>query len=368
MTGLAATLGPSTYWYLTRATGAVALVLLTLSVCLGILGTVRFSSTRWPRFAVDTVHRDVSLLAVALLVIHIVTTVLDGFAPISLVDGVIPFISPYRPLWLGLGTAAFDVIVALVITSLIRRRLGYGAWRAIHWLAYVSWPIAVLHTLGTGTDAKQWWMLLLTVLCIAAVVAAVLSRVNAVDPSRGVIRAGAFALSVVAPVGIGVFAAEGPLKHGWARRAGTPASLLPRRTTTLVARAEPSTTQGATVTDPLSHPFTARVSGHVTQSSTAGGAIVTLQLHLTGGVRGTLRVRLGGQPLPSGGLSLTGSQVDLSAVGAPGVFEGQVVNLEGDHFLARLEDSSGSVLNLNAGLQIDQSSQSVSGTVQGSPV
>lgn len=366
MSAIAATLSPSAYWYLTRASGAVALVLLTLSVCLGILGTVRFSAPRWPRFAVDTLHRDVSLLAVALLVLHIVTTVLDGFAPITLLDGVIPFASPYRPLWLGLGTLSFDLILALVITSLVRRRLGYGAWRAVHWLAYVSWPVAVLHGLGTGTDTKQWWMLLLSVFCIAAVLAAVLARVNAVDQTRSAIRTSAFALSVVAPVGIGVFAVEGPLRHGWSRRAGTPTNLLGHTastaTRTVTTRAQTSTP------DPLRQQFTAHVSGRVTQTNTSGGAIVTLDMHLGGQVRGVLRVRLGGQPLQGGGLSLTGSQVDLSVVGAPGIFEGHVVNLEGGRFLARLEDGAGAVLNLDVGLQINQANQSVTGTVQGAPV
>ena len=149
-----ATLGPSAYWYLARGTGAVALVLLTASVVIGILGSVRFAAERWPRFAIDAVHRDVSLLVLAVLVIHIITSVLDGFAPITLLDGVIPFNSPYRPLWLGLGTLSFDLLVAIAVTSVIRRRLGYRAWRAVHWLAYASWPVAVLHGLGTGSDTK----------------------------------------------------------------------------------------------------------------------------------------------------------------------------------------------------------------------
>ncbi|HZU59923.1 MAG TPA: ferric reductase-like transmembrane domain-containing protein, partial [Solirubrobacteraceae bacterium] len=252
----AATLSPSAYWYLTRGTGTVALVLLTISVGLGIMGSVRLSSPRWPRFAIDSVHRDVSLLAVALLVIHVITTVLDGFAPITLLDGLIPFASAYRPLWLGLGTLSFDLILALVITSLVRRRLGYRAWRAVHWLAYVSWPVAVLHTLGTGTDVKQWWLLLITVACILAVLLAVVVRVGAVDRARGGLRAGAYALSVITPIGIVAFALEGPLQHGWARRAGTPARLLGRATTAASAREVTSTAPGQAPTNAaLRRPF-----------------------------------------------------------------------------------------------------------------
>jgi sulfoxide reductase heme-binding subunit YedZ len=360
------TLGPSTYWYLTRATGAVALVLLTVSVCLGILGPLRFSAPRWPRFAVDSLHRDVSLAGVALIVVHVVTTVLDGFAPINLVDGLIPFLSPYRPLWLGLGTLSFDLVLALVITSLVRRRLGYGAWRAIHWLAYVSWPVAVLHGLGTGTDVKQWWMLLLTVICIGAVLAAVLARINVVDRSHAAVRTSAFAVSVIAPVGLGIFAAVGPLAHGWAGRAGTPARLLGPSASAV--RVSTSSGSAPSPSDPVAHSFTATLVGTVIQSPAAGGAIVELQMTVQGSVRGHLRVRLGGQPLSSGGLSLTGSQVDLSVVGAPQVFDGRVVNLQGDHFLARVSDGAGTELDLDAGLTIDQARRTVSGTLSSTPI
>jgi sulfoxide reductase heme-binding subunit YedZ len=379
-----ASFGPTIYWYLTRSTGAVALILLTMSVCLGVLGPLRFSAPRWPRFAVDTLHRDVSLAGVVLTVLHVVTTVLDGFAPINLVDGLIPFLSPYRPIWLGLGTLSFDLILALVITSLVRRRLGYSAWRAVHWLAYVSWPIAVLHGLGTGTDTKQWWMLLLTVICIVAVVAVVLARINVVDRARGAIRTGAFALSVMAPVGIGIFAAVGPLAHGWARRAGTPARLLGPSPTTVSVRTGPrsvvsSSSTGSSASaggasasagggNPVARPFSAVLVGQVNQRPAPGGAIVQLDMTVQGTVRGHLRVRLGGQPLSSGGLSLTGSQVDLSVVGVPRVFDGRVVNLAGDHFLARVSDGAGTVLDLNAGLTIDQARRTVSGTLSSTPI
>ena len=364
MSSLASTLAPSTYWYLTRASGAVALVLLTLSVCLGILGPLRYSAPRWPRFAVDSLHRDISLAGVALVVVHVVTTVLDGFAPINLVDGLIPFVSPYRTLWLGLGTLSFDLMLALVITSLVRRRLGYGAWRAIHWLAYVSWPVAVLHGLGTGTDVKQWWMVLLTVICVGAALAAVLSRINVVDRSRAGLRTTAFAVSVIAPVGIGIFAVAGPLAHGWARRAGTPASLLPHVTVATPA----STSSGSAPADPVARSFRSSLAGNVSQGPASGGAIVELDMNVQGSVQGRMRVRLGGQPLSGGGLSLTGSQVDLSVAGVPEVFAGRIEDLQGDHFLARVSNTAGTVLELNAGLTINQASRTVSGTLSGTPV
>src|SRR6266700_2683438 len=123
-----ASAGPSAYWYLARGTGAVSLILLTASVVLGTLGPLRFAAPRWPRFAIDTLHRDVSLLVLVVLLVHIVTSVLDSFAPIKLTDAVIPFASAYRPLWMAFGALAFDLLVALVITSLLRRRIGYRGW------------------------------------------------------------------------------------------------------------------------------------------------------------------------------------------------------------------------------------------------
>lgn len=158
----AAVAGPTALWYLTRGTGAVTLMLLTPSVALGVADVRRAHTPTWPRFVVDAVHRNASPLALAFLLVHVVTSVLDTFAPIRLVDSIVPFTSAYRPLWLGLGELASDLLIAVALTSVFRRRLGYGTWRAAHWLAYAYWPVAMLHGLGTGSDTKTAWMLSLT--------------------------------------------------------------------------------------------------------------------------------------------------------------------------------------------------------------
>lgn len=363
---IASTLGPSTYWYVSRATGAVALLLLTVSVVLGVLDSVRFSAApRWPRFAIDSLHRDTSLLVIVLVALHVVTSVLDGFAPITLVDGIVPFATPYRPLWMAFGTLAFDVLIALVITSLLRRRLGYRSWRAIHWFAYACWPIAVLHGLGTGTDVKSWWSLLLTITCVAAVVIAVLVRVGRAEAATPGTRAGAAALAIATPLGLAIFTLAGPLQHGWARRAGTPVSLLGSGSHA-AARGTPVTAR--TGPGPLDHAFTATLTGTASQSNQPGGAVVELSMRLSGSVHGQMRVRLGGAPLPGGGLSLTGSQVDLTAPGMPSVMAGQVTSLQGDRFQAHVSDQSGTVMNLHANLSIDQNTGAISGTLDGQPV
>jgi methionine sulfoxide reductase heme-binding subunit len=369
--GLAATLSPSAYWYLARGTGAVSLVLLTASVVLGIVGSVRFTAPRWPRFAIDSVHRDVSLLVVVVLVIHIVTSVLDGFAPIRLFDGVIPFVTPYRPLWMGLGTLSFDLLLAIAITSMVRRRLGYRAWRAVHWLAYASWPVAVLHGLGTGSDVKQWWMLALTAACIVAVLVAVWTRIASASGQHAGLRAPATALAVVTPIGLAIFTLAGPLQQGWARRAGTPSSLLARRVAS-VARPPRSATSSASsapsgFSNPLARSFTATMAGTVSENQAPGGAIVDLALNVRGSVRGRLRVRLGGVPIGGGGgLSMTGSQVDLAVAGQSSVLQGRIASLRGEEFDARLSNGATTV-DLHVQLQIDTDNHTVTGTLSGAP-
>jgi Ferric reductase like transmembrane component len=363
----ASTLGPSWYWYLARGTGVVALVLLTASVVLGILGSVRFAAApRWPRFAVDAVHRDLSLLVIVVLAVHIITSVLDGFAPITLLDGVIPFMTPYRPLWMGLGTLAFDLLLAIAITSLVRRRVGYRTWRAVHWLAYASWPIAVLHGLGTGSDIKQWWMLALTVVCVMSVLVAVWTRIAHVPGEHAGLRVPATGLAVITPIGLAIFALAGPLQSGWARRAGTPASLLAPHAATSPAASPPRSPTGS---NPVNSSFASTLSGTLNESPASDGAIVDLALQVSGQVHGELRIRLGGIPVggAGGGLSMTGSQVDFAAAGAPSVLQGRIIQLQGSDFVARVSDSEGTVLDLRGQLQIDNSSNAVTGTMSGAP-
>jgi predicted ferric reductase len=220
------TVGPSAYWYLTRSTGAVSLVLLTLSVALGVAGVSRFSSPRWPRFVLDSLHRNVSLLAIAFLLVHILTAVLDSFAPISLTDAIIPFGGSYRQFWLGLGAVAFDLLLAVALTSMVRRRLGYGAWRATHWLAYACWPIALLHGLGTGSDVKSTWLLALNIVCLGVVALAVGVRAITGWPAHARVRGAALGATAVFALFLVLWMPGGPLGHGWASRSGTPTSLL----------------------------------------------------------------------------------------------------------------------------------------------
>jgi hypothetical protein len=223
---LALTKGPSPLWYLTRGTGLVSLLLLTAVMLLGLLQVSRWSSPLWPRFVVQGLHRNLSLLVLVVVALHIVTAELDTFAPVGWLAAAVPFMSAYRPIWLGLGTVAFDLLLALLATSLLRPLLGYRAWRPVHWAAYACWPVAFVHGLGTGTDTRLGWVVWLSWACAGAVVAAAGWRLAKAWPGRPGARLGAAGAVALGMVAVSAWAALGPLQPGWARRAGTPVRLL----------------------------------------------------------------------------------------------------------------------------------------------
>ena len=163
-------------WYTTRATGLVALVLLTATMVLGILTAGRAQSSL-PAFARAEIHRRVAVLTVVFLAIHVLTSVLDSYVDINWLAIVVPFSSNYHTGWLALGTVGVDFFLAVAVSSALRRHISARAWRAWHWVAYLSWPVAVGHGVGMGTDASLPWVLGLVSVCIAGVVGAATWRV-----------------------------------------------------------------------------------------------------------------------------------------------------------------------------------------------
>ena len=166
------------FWAFGRGTGIVALVLFSLAVVLGVLTRSGRPAAGLPRFAVATVHRNVSLLATVFLGIHIVSLFFDSYAQLKIVDAVVPFLGAYRPFWLGLGTLAVDLLTAVVVTALLRHRVGSRVFRVVHGSTYAMWPIAVAHAIGTGTDAANPVFLAVVGACVAAVAAAVVRRLT----------------------------------------------------------------------------------------------------------------------------------------------------------------------------------------------
>jgi sulfoxide reductase heme-binding subunit YedZ len=165
-------------WYATRASGLMAMILLTLTMVLGITTTTRARARRWPGFAQQELHRRISMIAVVFLGIHVLTSVLDTYVNVTWAAIVIPFTSSYGRFWVGVGAISLDLLLAVFVSSLLRARMRPGTWRAIHWLAYLSWPVALAHTFGMGTDAGQSWVIALGAGCILAVAVAVVLRVR----------------------------------------------------------------------------------------------------------------------------------------------------------------------------------------------
>ena len=166
-------------WYATRGAGVVSLVMLSGVVVLGIVSAMRWQTASWPRFLTTGLHRNLALATLVFLATHIVTAVVDPFTALGWQAAVIPFSSSYRRLWLGLGVVAIYLLLAIVVTSLLRPYFGQSAWRAVHWLTYLMWPVAVIHGIGTGTDPRFGWMLAVEAGCIGSVMAAAAWRATA---------------------------------------------------------------------------------------------------------------------------------------------------------------------------------------------
>jgi sulfoxide reductase heme-binding subunit YedZ len=156
-------------WFTTRGAGVVSLILFSAVACLGLLAVARTQSTRWPRFLTVELHRNLALLSVAFLGIHIVTAIVDPFTSLGLGAALVPLASSYRPLPVAFGVVSVYLVLAVIVTSLLRERIGHGLWRAVHWAAYAAWPLAVEHTLTAGSDGFSIWLLAVQGSCVLAV-------------------------------------------------------------------------------------------------------------------------------------------------------------------------------------------------------
>jgi sulfoxide reductase heme-binding subunit YedZ len=350
--GMTAATTSQAVWYLTRGTGAVSLVLLTTVTVLGIVNAVRWAPGGTPRFVLQRIHRNVSLLAVVFIVVHVATAVIDGFAPIRWIDAVVPFGSAYRPMWLGLGAVAFDLVIALVLTSLIRAQLGHGVWRAVHWAAYGSWAIAVFHALGAGTDARQPWLPALVVASLGAVVAAVVWRLAVGWRGWSPARVGLVIGAISVPAFLGAWFVAGPMQPGWAARAGTPRQLLASATQAVASHEQ--TTQAEA---PIVLPARTSGAGVTRLQSLADGrarVVVTLRTQAPGPF--SIRVVLNGERLDEG-VAMSDGSVLLTPPGGAVPYRGSVTGLSGGNIAATLSDGHGDQIALTLALQISESGQ-----------
>lgn len=175
----------SAMWDLGRGTGIVALVLFTLSLVLGIVARSGRDVAGLGRFGISDLHRAAALTGTGLIVVHVGSLLVDPYAQLKLFDLVFPFLATYRPLWVGLGTLALDLLVVVTVVSMLRQRVGPKVFRTVHWATYVLWPFALVHALGSGTNATSAWFRGLAVVCLVAVAAAVWWRLVPSFEGRG---------------------------------------------------------------------------------------------------------------------------------------------------------------------------------------
>lgn len=161
--------------FATPATGLVTLTLLTGSLILGIATANRLSRPNWPRFALAALHRNISLLSVLFLGLHVFTAIMGPHAEVRLLDVFVPFMADDHPLSLGLGTVALNLLLASVVVGMLRARLSLRLWRVVHWAAYASWPAGLIHGVAIG-DSGLSWVIGFKVSCVAAVVLGLLWR------------------------------------------------------------------------------------------------------------------------------------------------------------------------------------------------
>jgi len=351
-------------WYLTRSTGLVALILLTATVVIGVVASVGWTTERWPRFLSQSVHRNLSLFCVGFVALHVVTTVSDGYVPIGFADAFLPFRTPYRPIWIGLGALTFDLLLVVLVTSALRHRIGYSSWRFVHWLAYLCWPIALFHALGSGSDSSLPFVLLVDAICAAAVLVAVAWRlVTGRSFSLGQ-RAIAAVATVAVAIALAVFGVVGPLRPGWSHRSGTSAALLAQLArknagigpgTASSTSVPPASVAGTAPTVP----FTFDVSGsqNATSPDSQGNVQVTLTLQAQDQSSTPLVVVLNGAALRDGGIAMSSGTVEF------GGLHGMVTGLNGGSIDATLSAPTPETLTMQ--LSVDRNSGQVSGTVTG---
>jgi sulfoxide reductase heme-binding subunit YedZ len=304
----------------------MALVLLTVTVLLGVATAAGAELPGIPRVITGALHRNLSLLVMVFVAAHVLTTVLDSYTSIGLTAAFIPFSSSYRGFWLGLGAVAFDLLLAVTVTSLVRDRMSYRAWRAVHWLSYASWPVALWHGLGTGTDSRLAWLLALYVLCAASVLGVAGWRLTRAHPgpARKVLIGAAVAVSLATIV----FVAVGPLRPGWARRAGTPVALLGTHPASTPPASAPAASSAA--------PFT----GQVRQAAGPGQGQVTITIagRTSGSAARSVKVVLHGTP-DGTGIAMTSGTVLLGAGGPDPARQGPITQLDGHQLTANLSGS-----------------------------
>ena len=345
-------------WDTARAGGLISFVLLTASVSLGLILRNRWQSGRWPRLVTNELHGYVSLLALVFITVHVIAVAIDPFTHFGLAAVLVPFASHYRPIWMGLGIVALYLLLAVWVSTRLRRRIGHRLWRQIHVLAFAVYGAATLHGLGTGSDTRAAWAVALYAASVGLV--GTLLAIRLLAPAGRDVRPRPLAASAaaVAVLAAAAWSLGGPLAPGWSVRAGG--------TTPRAAIARPPLARTARVSRPsavVHVPFTARYAGRLTVDPMNDQGRVTVRIDgaLSGATRDHLEILIHGIPLDDGGVAMEQSRVRMGTT-TP-LYHGEITSLSGSRLVAALR-STNQRLRVDVTLRIGRDGN-VAGRVRG---
>lgn len=355
-------------WEVARVGGLLAYVLLAVSVAFGLLLSMGWRSPRWTRFVTNDLHRFVTLLALIFTAIHTLGVWADPFMAYTPAEVFVPLVSHYRPLWVALGIVGAYLLVALWFSERVRGRVGYAWWRRFHGLTFVAYVLVTIHSLGTGSDTRTWWAILLYFGSAGVITALLVARLVPTDlrrPSHPVIAGGAILLAV----GIAGWSVLGPLQPGWnaiannGRGSGESLALADA-----VAGGPPATPQPAATTPPsgLGGPFQAAFQGTLAPTGSGGQAgNLVISGTLQGGIQGTLQITLQGEPADDGAFAVTSTSLSLTTTGGA-TCTGQITAIQGEQMAGSCTAGGGQGVQLALRLRI-RDSGAVAGVVSGTP-
>ena len=353
-------------WDSVRASGFTAYLLLSASVVLGLLLSLRWSSKRWPRLITNDMHNFVTLLAIAFGMVHGVLAWLDPFTRFHLAEVLVPLASHYRPLWMAFGIVALYLAMALVLSTWLRPWIGYKLWRALHVAAFLAFAFTTLHGLGTGSDTRTAWGATIYGVSILAVLSLTTWRLVRPAGKRARPRPALAALSSAAAVVLALWAWSGPFKAGWNAIANNGLGSGAR---IALAAPAPAATMPASFTSAFSGAMqVGQGQGQDGFGDDGGGSVdVSITATLTGKPGGALAVLVVGQQT-YGGVAIQKSQVILYAADGTEAYTGTITGTQGQDLIARVKPVSGKggARVLTIGWQ--GQGQSVTGEVTSRPV